>query len=250
VFDGWGKRVAVVIVVLLAAVNVVFWAGLYKNKPAKTSFSQQVPIATPSSTRAVPVPVTANPLTLPKPVGRPLLVSVVGDSIATGRYASGSDTRFRALILSALSVSGPVTPEEAAPTGTSALSTAVSVPGGQDLVVLELGTDDMRVASVTEFEMAFGALIASIQAESPNADLVCAGTWSATGGLYDAIIQRDCTAAKGRYVSLQAPYDTPAYHGPAGASSPYGISDGIAPNDAGHRAIATALLGAVGLKLS
>ena len=85
-----------------------------------------------------------------------------------------------------------------------------------DLVVLELGTDDMHVASVTDFEMAFGALVASIQADSPNADLVCAGTWSATGGLYDAIIQRDCTAAKGRYVSLQALYDTPAYHGPAG----------------------------------
>ena len=248
-FDGWGKRIAVVAVVLLAAANVVFWAGYSKSKPGKASFSQQIPLSPPSSAASLPVPVTSNPLALPQPVGRPLLVSIVGDSIAAGRYASGPAERFDALILSTLSARGPVTPEQAAPTGTSGLSTAVSVPSGTELVVLEVGTDDMRVEGVTDFGTAFGALVASIQAASPNADLVCAGTWSATGGLYDAVIQRDCTDAKGRYVPLQALYDTPAYHGPAGASTYYGTSDGIAPNDAGHRAIAAALLGAVGLKL-
>ena len=42
-----------------------------------------------------PTPVTASPLALP--TGRTLQVSIVGDTIATGRYASGPDTRFRSL---------------------------------------------------------------------------------------------------------------------------------------------------------
>ena len=235
-------------VVLLAAVNVVFWVGLGRNKPAPASFSQ-LPVRIPAAAPTAPTPVTSNPLTLVTPAGRPLLVSVVGDSIAAGHYASGPDRGFRSLVLAALSARGPVTPEDAAGTGTSPLSTAVTVPSGLDLVVLELGTDDMHIASVSQFEMAYGALVAQVHADSPKADLVCAGTWSATGGLYDAVIERDCTSVGGRYVPLQALYDTPAYHGPTGVSGYYGYSDGLAPNDAGHRAIAAALLGAVGLKL-
>jgi acyl-CoA thioesterase I len=248
VLNGWGSRVAVVVIVLLAAVNVVFWGGFYKNKPAKASFSHRASVFALPSPSPTPTPVMANPLTLP--TGRTLQVSIVGDSIGSGRFASGPDKRYRALVLAALTARGPVAPEEPVSTGTSALTSAVAVPSNMDLVVLELGTDDMRVESVPDFGMAYGALVASVQADSPHAALVCAGTWSATGGLYDQVIQRDCTAAKGRYVSLQALYDTPAYHGPSGVSGYYGISDGLEPNDAGHQAIAAALLGAVGLKLS
>ncbi|HEX4432109.1 MAG TPA: hypothetical protein VHZ96_22755 [Frankiaceae bacterium] len=239
---------AVVAVVLLAAVNAVFWTGLYKTKPVKSSFSQQVTVVPRPSASATATPAAVNPLNLPS--GRALLTTIVGDTIATGHFASSPDARFRTLVLGALAARGPVSPAEATRTGTSDLSTAVAVPANVDLVILELGTDDMRVESVSDFGMAFGALIASVHADSPNAALVCAGTWSATGGLYDQVIQRDCLAAKGRYVSLQALYDTPAYHDPAGGNGYYGISDGLAPNDAGHRAIAAALLGAVGVKLS
>jgi acyl-CoA thioesterase I len=248
VLKGWGSRVAVVAIVLLAAVNVVFWGGVYKSKPAKSSFSQKATVSTLPSASTAPTPVTANPLTLP--TGRTLQVSIVGDTIATGRFASGPDKRFRTLVLTALAARGPVSPDEATRTGTSDLSTAVAVPPHMDLVILELGTDDMRAESVPDFGMAYGALVATVRADSPNAALVCAGTWSATGGLYDEVIQRDCTAVKGRFVPLQALYDTPAYHGPSGVNGYYGVSDGLAPNDAGHRAIAAALLGAVGLKLS
>jgi acyl-CoA thioesterase-1 len=248
VSEGWGRRVAVVAIVLLAAVNVVFWGGVYKSKPAKSSFSQKATVSALPSASATPTPVTADPLTLP--TGRTLQVSIVGDTIATGRFASGPDTRFRSLVLAALGARGQVSADEATRTGTSLLSTAVAVPPNMDLVVLELGTDDMRAASVSDFGMGYGALVSSVLADSPNAAVVCAGTWSATGGLYDAVIQRDCGMAKGRYVSLQALYDTPAYHGRVGVIGYYGVSDGLAPNDAGHRAIAAALLGAVGLKLS
>ncbi len=244
---GLGRLAAVVAIVALAAVNVIFWTRGSDGKSSKSSFSQQATVSPLPSATAPPIHVTAHPLTLPS--GRTLQVSIVGDTIATGRYASSPDKRFRSLVLAALTARGPVSADEASRTGTSSLSTAVSVPPNMDLVVLELGTDDMRAASVTDFATAYGALVSSVLASSPQAALVCAGTWSATGGLYDEVIQRDCTMAKGRYVSLQALYDTPAYHGPAGVTGYYGISDGLSPNDDGHRAIASALLAAVGVKL-
>jgi lysophospholipase L1-like esterase len=238
------------VIVLLAVANIVFWVGVNKGKSSKASFAQQKPMRTPAVAVTPPTPVTADPLRLPAPSGRPLMVSIVGDSVAAGHYASGPDERFQSIMLSVLAARGRVTPVEATATGTSPLSTAVTVPSGVDLVVLEVGTDDMRAQGVTDFERTFKALVAMVHTSSPNADLVCAGTWSATGGLYDAAIQRACTGARARYVSLQALYDTPAYHGPVGDKGFYGVSDGIAPNDTGHRAIAAALLGAVGLTLS
>jgi acyl-CoA thioesterase I len=247
VFDGWGRRAAIAVVILLAVANVIFWTGM-NGKSSKASFAQQKPLGTPSAIATPPIPKTANPLALP--AASPLKVAIVGDSIAAGRYASVPDKRFRALVLAALSARGPVSPIEPAVTGTSPMSTAVAVQSGANLVVLEVGTDDMRVERVSDFQTAFGALVAQVRSASPKAELVCAGTWSATGGLYDAVIQRACTGPNSRYVPLQALYDTPAFHGPAGKATFSGPADGIAPNDAGHRAIAAALLGAVGLKPS
>ena len=245
-FDGWGRRAAIAVVLLLAVANVIFWTGI-NGKSSKASFAQQKPLAAPSAIVTPPIPKTANPL--PLPAAGPLKVAIVGDSIGAGRYASLPGKRFARLVLAALSARGPVSGIEPAATGTSPMPTAVTVPSGMNLVVLEVGTDDMRVERVSDFRTAFEALVAQVRSASPNADLVCAGTWSATGGLYDAVIQRACTGANSRYVPLQALYDTPAFHGPAGKATAYGPSDGLAPNDAGHRAIAAALLGAVGLKL-
>ena len=246
-FDSWGRRAAVVVVILLAVANVIFWTGS-NGTSSKASFAQQKPLAAPSAIVTPPIPKTANPLQLP--AASPLKVSIVGDGIASGRYASVPSKGFHALMLAALSAREPVSPSEPAPTGTSPVSTAVTVPSGMNLVVLEVGTDDMRVERVSDFQTAFGALVAQVRNASPGAELVCAGTWSATGGLYDEVIQRACTGATSRYVPLQALYDTPAFHGPAGKATALGPSDGIAPNDAGHHAIAAALLGAVGLKLT
>ena len=236
-FDGWGRRAAIAVVILLAVANVIFWTGS-NGTSSKASFAQQKPLATPSVIVTPPIPKTAHPLRLP--AASPLKVSIVGDSIAAGRFASMPDKAFRALMLAALSARGPRR-RGRRPDGGPVPSAGSGV--------LEVGTDDMRVERVSDFQTAFEALVAQVRSASPGADLVCAGTWSATGGLYDAVIQRACTGANSRYVPLQALYDTPAFHGPAGKATSYGPSDGIAPNDAGHHAIAAALLGAVGLKL-
>jgi hypothetical protein len=241
-FDSWGRRAAVVAIVLLAAANVVFWGYIYHRQEVKPSAfaTKQGPALLPL-TATEPSP-SAAPLSLSTNGSGVLRLSIVGDTLATGRYASGPTNRFRALALSALEARGPVAVQEATPTSASGPSTAVTVPGSLNLVILELGTDDMARTTATEFAADYGHLVDSIRASSPKAALVCAGTWSANGQAYDAVIQRDCVHADGRFVSLRALYADPANRGPAGVAGYYGLSDDRAPNDAGHRAIATALL--------
>ena len=207
------------------------------------------PQLAPSATEPAPAPTPA-PLQLPNTRGRALTVSIVGDSLTAGHYASGPARRFRNLVLSALEARGTVNAEEATPTGASTLSTAVTVPAGLDLVVLELGTSELASTDVRTFTNGYRALVTSIRASSPHAALVCAGTWSEQGAAYDAVIQQVCSAVDGRFVSLRGLYAVPTDRGPAGVSGFYGVSDDVAPNNAGHRAIARALLAAIGIRLN
>ncbi len=178
-------------------------------------------------------------------------ISIAGDSIAAGHYASNPYATFRTLMYAALQARGAVNVQDPTTTAlTATLSPALTVPAGMDLVVLELGTDDIPRTDVTTFGSAYSALVKNTRASSPNAALVCAGTWSANGSAFDAVIQRACTSANGTYVSLASRYADPANRDPAGVSTYFGVTDGLAPNDAGHRAIAAALLKPLGVALT
>ncbi len=268
--DGTGKRVALIAVVVLAIANVFFWGVVYNRQSVKpSSFSAKLtPTTPPSAAPSSPSPISPSPsgstppaatpsipaglpvpLPLPTASGGALKVSIVSDSLGTGRYASSPDTRYRGLLLAALQARGAVSVEEA--TGTSSPgSTAVQVPPSLDLAVVELGTDDMASTDVNGFGQVYSALLKSIRLGSPDAALVCAGTWSADGQAFDDIIQQDCVREQGHFVSLRDLYDVSANRGPAGVAGYYGVSDDIAPNDAGHRAIAQALLQPLGIPLS
>ena len=237
---------------MVAAVVVTTGAGLVVNAHDTVAQAGQELGYTPPSPTPSPVPTASPsplPLVLPDPKGRSLEVSIVGDSLTVGLYATGPTKRNRDLILAVLKRRGPVSALEATNTYSSTASTAVTVPSRLDLVVLELGTVDEKSVSAEAFRVSYGALVSQVRKTSPTADLVCVGTWSAAGGAFDAIINRACTAAGGRFVSLGGLYANSANRGPARVSGFYGFSDDIAPNNAGHRAIATAILAAVGLHL-
>jgi acyl-CoA thioesterase I len=261
--DGLGKRIALISVVVLVIANVFFWGVVYNRqrvqssavaatltpKPAPTSTvaptAKPTPSAAPTSSIPTGLPV---PLPLPTVTGRDLKVSIVSDSLGSGRYASSPSDRYRNLLLAALQARGPVSVEEATGTG-GTLSAAVQVPAGLDLAVIEVGTDDLASTDVNGFEQVYSALLKSVRLGSPDAALVCAGTWSPAGQAFDNVIQQDCVRERGSFVSLRDLYDVPANRGPAGVAGYYGVSDDVAPNDSGHRAIAQALLQPLGITL-
>ena len=223
---------------------------LLTNHDTVAQAGQELGYAPPTSTPStLPTPSPAPvPLKLPDTKGRSLDVSIVGDSLTVGLYASGPTTRNRNLILSVLRRRGPVSATEAFASGAAGGSTAVTVPGRLDLVVLELGTADEGRVTAGAFVVSYAALVKQVRRTSPTADLVCAGTWGPANVVFDAVIEQACEAAGGRFVSLRSLYLNPANRGPAKVMGFYGLSDDIAPNNAGHKAIAKAVLEAIGLR--
>ena len=120
-------------------------------------------------------------------------------------------------------------------------------PQNVDLLVVELGTNDMTHMSAAQFQVNYQALISYLLAGSPNTLLVCLGPWrGATDNFgfdsepaYAAVIQSVCqtSSAGALYVDLSALYANPAYHATSG--------DTFHPNDAGAQAIADAIVNAV-----
>lgn len=254
-------RAIVALIVVLAVADAAAWGFLFKSRPAgstyvSTAASSSLPPLNASPTPSASAPSRAAPTTaalslaLPKPAGQALNVAIVGDDLAVGRYASSPDSRYRQLMLTALRNRGPVNLEVAYPTGSGGPSTAKTAPSDLDLMVVELGTDDMTSGTLALFTAGYDAYLVAVRAASPKAALICAGTWSHTGQAYDVVIEHACGFEGGRFVSLAALYGVASNRGPAGVTGFYGTSDDSAPNDAGHRAIAEALLAPIGLTVS
>lgn len=195
---------------------------------------------------AIPTPTAVQPVSLTRSIpGEPLRVLFAGDSLTDGYFASEQAKSFKQIVLDQL---GPVelTTAALAKQTLSTVSKVTDVPADLDLAVVELGTNDVGIPTpIAEFTTQYDALLAKIKAKSPNTALLCAGTWEGTGTQYDIAIAKSCTKAGGRYISLAGLYQNSSFHGPAKAQTWKGESDWFHPNDAGHAAIAKALLAAV-----
>lgn len=167
---------------------------------------------------------------------------ITGDSLAAGFFASTDAQGFSALVTGALGRVTPTTVSRAHET-LSTVSGVTDVPADLGLAVIELGTNDVGIPTpLADFEAQYAELVGRIRTSSPEAAIVCAGTWTADGADYDGIIAGVCTANAGRYVSLADLFATPDFHGPSGRDTFAGPGDDFHPNDAGHRAIADAVL--------
>ena len=121
-------------------------------------------------------------------------------------------------------------------------------PKNANLVVVELGTNDMVHKSAATFQNDYQSLLTYLITGSPNAQYVCLGPWRAatdnfgygTTPAYETAIQNVCTNSTNstaRYVDLSALYANKAYHNTTG--------DTFHPNNAGAQAIANAIVKAV-----
>ncbi|BAJ75713.1 lysophospholipase L1 [Microbacterium testaceum StLB037] len=169
-------------------------------------------------------------------------VLVSGDSLAGAFFASTPEQGFVNLVSDAL---GPVQITEAAQAHQTLTTVAAitDVPSDVDVAIIELGTNDVgEQTPLDDFDAQYGALLDRIRASSPDAAIVCLGTWTGWGGDYDRAIESACVDHEGRYVPLGGLFRDAANRGPEGRPTFLGTGDDFHPNDLGHRAIANAIL--------
>ena len=253
------RRVGIVAASLVAVVAVVVAAVILTRggtdaapsaaatsmSPTRTATATPTRSPTPSpspTATATPTPTTPGLLRIPRDTAGNARVLITGDSLAAGFFASTEAQGFSSLVAGALGRVTPTTVSRAHET-LSTVAGVTEVPADLDLAVVELGTNDVGIPTpLPDFEAQYAELIGRIRTSSPDAAIVCAGTWTADGAAYDEVIAGVCTANAGRYVSLAGLFATPDLRGPAGRDTFVGAGDDFHPNDAGHRAIADAVL--------
>ncbi|MDZ7930489.1 MAG: SGNH/GDSL hydrolase family protein [Rhodococcus sp. (in: high G+C Gram-positive bacteria)] len=191
------------------------------------------------------------PLTVVRPADGPLKALFIGDSLTAGLYASSESQGFRSQMVAALEQSGPVELSLGQRIGGTVgeISEITNIGSGNQLAVVELGTNDFGKTDLDVFEAQYARLLDAIRATSPDAALVCAGVWQARyyGGPFDAIIARQCAEHGGKYRVLNDLYADADNRGPAGVEAFGGVSDDFHPNDDGYGAISERLLGVLTL---
>lgn len=170
---------------------------------------------------------------------------VAGDSLTAGFFATTKDEGFIHLVaaeIGRVDITGAAQAQQTL----STVAAVTDVPADVGVAVVELGTNDVGVPTpLADFEQQYAGLLDRIRSTSPRAGLVCLGTWTADGRAYDEVVSRTCAARAGVYVSLAEPFANADFHGPAGRDTFAGAGDEFHPNDAGHRAIADAVLAAL-----
>jgi len=188
-------------------------------------------------------------LQLTWPQGRPLRVFFSGDSLTAGEFSTTEDTSFRRLVTAQVRQRGPVEEVGTYKSGyrLQEIASGFAIPQGAGLAVVELGTNDLAANTDNAlFARQYKDYLNRVVAASPDAKLLCLGVWApAAAGrttALDAAITAGCQAHGGQFISLKELFDAPANRGPAGAPVWLGTRDTFHPNDAGHAAIADAVL--------
>ncbi|WP_179220475.1 SGNH/GDSL hydrolase family protein [Rhodococcus sp. NCIMB 12038] len=223
------------------AVAIVVGVGMYWATSARTSEADVDYVSTYTPAPAPTLPAT--PV-----VKRAPNLLFYGDTLTVGSFTNDDAGTFRGRIVAAATESGPATPIVMAKSGIrtgSFASMYPDAPGGIDLAVVELGTNDVNNTPPEAFRGAYSRVVTSVRTANPSAGLICAGAWGAEVNTtpYDDAIRQVCRDAGGTYVPLYSLYINASLRGPEGAQIGGQIADNFHPNDLGHEAIANALLG-------
>lgn len=178
----------------------------------------------------------------------------LGDSLTSGYYASLRESSFAALVLERLTErDGEVERVTAAwPGGVTKVATYSDIPGGLDVAVVGLGTNDSLRTAPWVFARQYGDLLSRIRTSSPGAEVVCLGLWRSPWRAwpYDRAIERLAAKRGATYRPLSDLYVDAANRGPAGVPVEHGVSDDFHPNDRGHAQIAERVSGALRLRIA
>jgi lysophospholipase L1-like esterase len=177
-------------------------------------------------------------------------VLYIGDSLTGGYYASDYAHSFPALVTAALHA---IDLHPSIYYGHTAANTIAAMnqgpPPAVDLAVIELGINDNDDGNLTLFRQNYADVLERLKRANPAVLLVCLGIWQeATAQPFNDAVRELCQAAGGRYHDLAPLYSVEAYHGPLGRPTWVGPGDWFHPNDAGHAAIAAAVLQTLGVQ--
>lgn len=229
----WSTAVGVAGVAALVAAFV--WAGVI--------YPRTLPEVSASGLAVEESPTLADAL----PAGGALRVLVAGDSISRGFYASTRDAAYVARLEDSLNDRWDPDVAVVGQPGQQSFQVTPQIPGRPvDLVVVELGTNDATRDPVHIGEH-YAALLRRVRKTSPDAALVCLGSWQYAyrSGLVDPTIANTCEANGGAFVPLSDLYARNAFRGPEGAKGVHGEADNFHPNDDGHKAIAARVVAAL-----
>lgn len=211
------------------------------------------PAESPAPTTFTPAPMTtpdekSEPF-LEWPDKGPLEVVFAGDSLTYGLYASEESKGYRPQVVAELEEEGNVEWSRGGQSGNKVetVTDSISFPKSSDLIVLELGTNDVWETDVDVFARQYEDLVAKAEKAAPDAALVCLGVWSNVDGgrNYDPLIKEPCVEAGGKFIPLHPLYEEGSNRGPAGRDTFGGVSDDFHPNDDGYAAIAEKVLEAL-----
>lgn len=257
VFRGRRRRKQLLLAGAYACIAAVFAYLIYgiATKPSESTPTRAaVPTVTvkkhPRRKHAPTTPIFSLPrLRISWPAGRPLRVLFIGDSLTAGWGATTEEHSFRRLVETALARHGQV--EELRPTrkpgtGLTFANSFADIPTDADVAVIELGTTDADKRPSSDFARDYAADIARIRSANRSVRLICLSVWrptkDPTGQVANNTIGDLCSDRYSVYVDITALFDLSSLRGPQGRETWQGVGDDFHPNDAGHRAIADAIL--------
>jgi acyl-CoA thioesterase-1 len=241
-FIGWFNRSYKAIIIVLLAIMagtlvVLAMQQVNGSKPAAGATANPLVETTAS-------PAAVSTVTLTKQA-EPADVLYLGDSLTYGAFASAPAASYRALVDASLNQQTPIRSDFVGGSGKSSIDITPNITDkAYDLVIVEVGTNDATNQPSGSISKNYDALLDKVRAASPNAQLICAGSWQTSyqASKVDGGIFASCRAHKGIFVPLQAYYQNANNRGPDKRQTFYGVADNFHPNDAGHKAIADAIL--------
>jgi len=172
------------------------------------------------------------------------LYVALGDSISAGRYATTPDRVFPALIAKNLGMNLNLMAKSGA-RAAWALPLLASIDQAHPaLVTIELGTNDVGFNTpAADFTSQYETIVNAVSV--PGTRVRCIGSWLPSN-VVDGIIEQTCQRHGGTFVSLGGFYGDDSLHAQDGAPVYLGRADWFHPGDAGHSAIAQAVLASIG----